>query len=103
MHPPADLSLMLVSLIHSVPLLDSRFTSTRTSDSSDLMYTRVHSSSGIFAPLYTNVYTHHYDSDHPHTIINSSRFISLFVESYQLVSIPGTASTRLIARLRTCY
>src|ERR1700733_11016671 len=87
MHPHAYPSLMLVSLIHSVPSLDSRFTSTHTSDSSELMYTRVHLSSGIFAPSHTNAYTHHYDSDRPHMIINSSQFISLFVESYQLVSI----------------
>src|ERR1700733_8273318 len=83
---------MLVSPVHSVPLLDSHFTPTRTSDSSDLMYTCVHSSSGILAPSYTNAYTHHYDSDRPHTIINSPRFISLFVESYQLVSIPLNSS-----------
>src|SRR3984885_7415872 len=78
---------MLVSLILSVPSLDSRFTSTCTSDSSDLMYTCIHSSSSILVPLYTNTYTHHYNSDRPHTIINSSQFISLFVESYQLILI----------------
>src|ERR1700733_6383669 len=87
MCPCVDPSLMLTLLVHSVPSLDSHFTSMCTSDFSGLMYSHVHSSSRISAALYTNMYTHSYNSDILLRSSTHSNSYRLFIESCQLVSI----------------